>query len=126
MNGTLRIPDALHVQGHTALVVHDSPADFRMIADYLQECGIEVLDAHGGKEALEKARCAHPDLILLDVTVPGMDGLETCRRLKADDALRGIPVILVVAPTEATEGQGTPSRQARLPGRLAGAPDIQP
>jgi len=59
--------------------------------------GYEVLTALDGEQALEKARLEHPDLIVLDIMMPKLDGYETCKMLKADDATRDIPVILLSA-----------------------------
>ena len=59
--------------------------------------GYEVLTALDGEQALEKARAEHPDLIVLDIMMPKLDGYETCKMLKADEATRGIPVILLSA-----------------------------
>jgi two-component system, OmpR family, alkaline phosphatase synthesis response regulator PhoP len=59
--------------------------------------GYEVLTALDGEQALEKARAEKPDLIVLDIMMPKLDGYETCKRLKADDATKQIPVILLSA-----------------------------
>ena len=59
--------------------------------------GYEVVTALDGEQAIEKANSEHPDLIVLDIMMPKLDGYETCKRLKADDATRGIPVILLSA-----------------------------
>ena len=59
--------------------------------------GYEVLTALDGEQALEKARAEHPDLIVLDIMMPKLDGYETCKRLKADEATKRIPVILLSA-----------------------------
>ena len=59
--------------------------------------GYEVLTALDGEQALEKARAEKPDLIVLDIMMPKLDGYETCKRLKADDATKAIPVILLSA-----------------------------
>ena len=59
--------------------------------------GYEVLTALDGEQALEKARAGHPDLIVLDIMMPKLDGYETCKMLKADPATRDIPVILLSA-----------------------------
>jgi PAS domain S-box-containing protein len=99
MNGILGTSDDLHSQRRTILVIHDNLADLRLMSGYLEEVGLEVLDAGNGEEGLRKARHAQPDLILLDVLMPGVDGFETLRRLKADKALQEIPVILMMAPS---------------------------
>jgi len=59
--------------------------------------GYEVVTALDGEQALEKARTEHPDLVVLDIMMPKLDGYETCKMLKADPATRGIPVILLSA-----------------------------
>ena len=59
--------------------------------------GYEVLTALDGEQALEKARGEHPDLIVLDIMMPKLDGYETCRMLKADPATKDIPIILLSA-----------------------------
>ncbi len=59
--------------------------------------GYEVLTALDGEQALEKARAEHPDLIVLDIMMPKLDGYETCKMLKADEATKNIPVILLSA-----------------------------
>ncbi len=59
--------------------------------------GYEVLTALDGEQALEKARAQHPDLVVLDIMMPKLDGYETCKMLKADPATREIPVILLSA-----------------------------
>lgn len=79
------------------LIVEDE-ADIRELLEYsLTREGLEVLTAGEGTAALSLVRRKLPDLILLDLMLPGLDGLEICRRLKADDATRGIPVIMVTA-----------------------------
>jgi len=82
------------------LVVDDTPANLGLLVDHLEARGYEVLVALGGQEALDRLRYAQPDLILLDVMMPGMDGFETCRRLKADAQTRDIPVIFMTALTD--------------------------
>src|SRR5437764_14942464 len=79
------------------LVVDDVPDNVKLLAYELTDQDHEVLMAANGPEALAAARAGGPDVILLDVMMPGMDGIEVCRRLKADAGLRLIPVILVSA-----------------------------
>lgn len=67
--------------------------------------GWDVLTAAGGVEALEQARTHHPDAVLLDLMMPGMDGLTTFRHLQADPATRGIPVVLVTAKVQVGDRQ---------------------
>jgi len=79
------------------LVVDDTPANLGVLVDYLGQHDYKVLVSRDGEGALEQARLAKPDVILLDVMMPGMDGYECCRRLKDDDELREIPVIFMTA-----------------------------
>ncbi len=79
------------------LVVDDLPATVRLLAADLEQQGHEVSVACDGCEALAMAAADRPDVILLDIMLPGMDGIEVCRRLKADDDLRMVPVIFVTA-----------------------------
>jgi PAS domain S-box-containing protein len=86
-------------QGPTVLAVDDDPASLGILSEYLQHSGFRVIVARDGESALEKARHGKPDLILLDLLMPKMDGFETCRRLKADETSRDIPVIFLTAMT---------------------------
>ena len=79
------------------LVVDDQPDNLRLVADFLEEYGADVMLGHDGADGLAKARLGHPDLILLDVMMPDMDGFEVCRRLKQDAETRDIPVIFLTA-----------------------------
>ncbi len=79
------------------LIVDDEPVNLKLLGAHLKRGGYDVLEASGGQAALDKAAATLPDLILLDIMMPGMDGLETCRRLKADAATRDIPVIFLSA-----------------------------
>jgi adenylate cyclase len=79
------------------LIVDDNEANRDILATRLRPHGYELMEASDGEEALAAARQNHPDLILLDVMMPKLDGIEVCRRLKADSALPFIPIILVTA-----------------------------
>jgi putative two-component system response regulator len=68
-----------------------------LLQTYLEAEGYQVMDAYRGNEALEKAFARQPDLVLLDVLMPGLDGFEVCRRLKADPRTQFVPVIIVTA-----------------------------
>ncbi len=87
----------------TILVVDDTPTNLDVLFDFLNNAGFKVLFAEDGESALEKARYANPDLILLDILMPGMDGFETCRRLKQQETTADIPVIFLTALTETTD-----------------------
>lgn len=82
------------------LVVDDTPANLQVLAGMLKERGYKVRPVPSGKLALMAARRDPPDLILLDINMPEMNGYEVCEQFKADDELRGIPVIFISALTE--------------------------
>jgi two-component system sensor histidine kinase/response regulator len=82
------------------LIVDDNPTNLGVLFDCFNDFGFEVLVAQDGESAIEKVEYAHPDIILLDVLMPGIDGFETCRRLKAKAATQEIPVIFMTALTE--------------------------
>jgi DNA-binding NtrC family response regulator len=86
--------------GRTILLVDDMPNNISVLFETLTRFDYKVLVARDGKSAIEQARLAQPDLILLDVMMPGMDGFETCRRLKQIDSLRPIPVLFMTALSE--------------------------
>jgi diguanylate cyclase (GGDEF)-like protein/PAS domain S-box-containing protein len=88
------IPD---LQPHTILIIDDTPANLGVAVDFLEGKGFTVLVAQDGEEGLQRAQLMLPDLILLDVMMPGIDGFETCRRLKKIDSTRDIPVIFMTA-----------------------------
>ena len=82
------------------LVADDNPMNVEILQMRLAAQGYEILTAGDGEQALTLAREANPDLVLLDVMMPGLDGLEVCRRLKGDTALPFMPVILVTAKAD--------------------------
>ena len=82
------------------LAVDDSPTILEMIKAILQSGGYEVITAVDGAEALETARAEAPDLILLDVMLPKLDGYRVCRLLKFDQKYKSIPIIMLTAKTE--------------------------
>lgn len=79
----------------TILIVDDTPANLSLVVDTLGERGFRVLIAQDSNEAIARARFTQPALILLDVNMPGANGFETCRQLKADELTRDIPVIFM-------------------------------
>lgn len=85
------------------LAVDDTPASLRLLTDLLKTEGYEVLSAISGELALHAAATHPPDLVLLDIRMPDMDGLEVCRRLKANEMTQNVPVIFVSAVTEIDE-----------------------
>lgn len=88
------------VLGSHILIVDDLPRNLQVLAVLLDKAGYRVSMAMDGAQALAMVGREPPDLILLDVMMPGLDGLEVCRRLKADDATREIPVIFLTAKAE--------------------------
>ncbi len=81
----------------TILIVDDSPTNVGVLFDFLTNAGFKVLMAQDGETALLKANDDSPDVILLDIIMPGIDGFETCRRLKANQSTQDIPVIFMTA-----------------------------
>jgi CheY-like chemotaxis protein len=82
------------------LLVDDSSTVLLMEKMILSKSEYDVVTARDGLEGVEKARCEHPDLILMDVVMPRMDGFEAVRKLREDDATRSIPVIMVTTRGE--------------------------
>ena len=81
----------------TILVVDDDPSNRDILVQELTVQGYRTVEARNGREAIEKAARDRPDLILLDVMMPIMDGFEACRLLKSDDAMRLVPVVIMTA-----------------------------
>ena len=79
------------------LVVDDQPMNVKLLADVLTVKGYAVITAESGQRALDLMRSDKPDLVLLDVMMPEVDGFETCRRFKADPRLRHIPIVFITA-----------------------------
>ena len=96
------------------LVVDDESQFCELIRGALEPRGYQVAEAHSGAEALASVAAAPPDVVLLDVLIPGIDGIEVCRRLKADPPTAMLPVIMVTAQSD---------RRNRLAGIDAGAAD---
>lgn len=99
---------------HSILVVDDQPINVQLLKRKLEREGIRVVAAYNGLEALEAVRKDRPDLILLDVMMPDMDGIEVCQRLQANEDTRSIPVIFITART---------SKEGKLEGLGVGAVD---
>lgn len=79
------------------LVVDDDPTALRLIGYSLQQEGYDVLTAANGLDGLAQARQLHPDVVILDIMMPDLDGFEVCRRLRADPATRRLPVLMLTA-----------------------------
>src|SRR4030095_12272626 len=82
------------------LVFEDTPANIQALARILKEKGYQISVATNGRQALEVLTRIQPDLILLDVMMPEMDGFETCERIKASSEWHNIPIIFLTSKTE--------------------------
>jgi PAS domain S-box-containing protein len=107
--------NSVETETSTILIVDDEPALRMAFGDLLTGEGYDLILASRGMEGLEKAAELIPDLILLDVKMPDMDGFEVCRRLRADPLLSDVPIIMVTALAD---------RRSRLRGFEAGADDF--
>lgn len=96
------------------LVVDDQPINVQLLKRKLEREGIRVFTAHNGVEALASITKEKPDLILLDVMMPDMDGIEVCQRLQASEDTRSIPIIFITART---------NKESKLEGLAVGAVD---
>ncbi len=85
------------------LAVDDEPHILKLVSFSLTANGFEVIEATDGLTAIELAKTEQPDLILLDVMMPALDGYEACRRLKADPLTATIPVVMLSAKSQAAE-----------------------
>ena len=92
--------------GPLILVVDDYQDAREMYAEYLQFSGFRVAEASNGNEAVEQALSLKPDLILMDLSLPGMDGWEATRVLKADDETRHIPIVALTGHALAGASEG--------------------
>lgn len=93
----------LDFQDYSILIVDDTPVNLRVIVSYLEGYGFGIRMTRSGENALKRAKYDPPDIILLDILMPGMDGFEVCRRLKAIEATRHIPVIFMTSLTSAED-----------------------
>jgi FOG: CheY-like receiver len=92
-----RLFSAGEVMSKTVLIVEDNDLNMKLFNDLLQANGYGTLQTKDGREALDLARKHRPDLILMDIQLPEISGLEITRMLKSDDELKAIPVIAVTA-----------------------------
>jgi two-component system cell cycle response regulator len=97
------------------LVVDDVLPNVKLLAAKLTREYFDVVTANSGPEALERIHAQHPDIVLLDVMMPGMDGFEVCEKIRADPAIMHIPVVMVTALSDASD---------RVRGLEAGADDF--
>src|SRR5512136_455090 len=93
----------MNIDEATILLVDDSPTNLKVLTGAITSCGWEILVATEGETAIELAEYAKPDLVLLDVMMPGIDGFETCCRLKANPETCDIPVIFMTALSDTVD-----------------------
>ena len=79
------------------LIVEDDPKDLKLIRDLLQVSGFTTIEATGGEQGVKLARARKPDLILMDIMMPKMDGYTACREIKMDKATKAIPVVMLTS-----------------------------
>ncbi len=85
------------------LICDDDPAILRVLQVNLEIEGYDVLTAHHGEEAVEQANAHHPDLVILDIMMPRLDGYEACEKLKENDQTKDIPVIFLSARAQQSD-----------------------
>ncbi|HLW11959.1 MAG TPA: response regulator [Casimicrobiaceae bacterium] len=85
------------------LVVDDSPTERHMLKDLLTKAGYEVVSSENGDDAIRKARQAKPDLILMDVVMPGLNGFQATRAISRDPETKSIPVIMCTSKSQETD-----------------------
>jgi len=90
----------LEYHNNTLLIIDDEAANIQLISDFLEAQGIEIMIAKNGADGISRAKKGQPDLILLDIRMPGMDGYEVCHQLKSDESTREIPIIFMTGLTE--------------------------
>ncbi len=94
---------AQDVEKATLLIVEDNEMTFQAISNYLRGFGFKTIGVGSGEETLQKVTQHTPDLILLDIILPGIDGFETCRRLKRERTTKDIPIIFMTALTDTAD-----------------------
>ncbi|MBF0233983.1 MAG: response regulator, partial [Desulfamplus sp.] len=96
----MREYNLLNTKASNILIVDDTPANLKVLSDILKSQGFKVRPVPNGKLALQTAEKEPPDLILLDIMMPEMDGFEVCRHFKENPKLKDIPIIFISALNE--------------------------
>lgn len=85
------------------LIVDDSPTEMHILSSLMEKLGHSVITANNGEEGVETAKSEKPDLVLMDVVMPGINGFQATRQLHKDDTTKNIPVIIVSTKDQATD-----------------------
>ena len=109
--------------GKTILIVEDEPRNLKLLRDLLQRFGYEILEASDGEQGVKSAGEKMPDLILMDIMMPKMDGLEATRIIKADTKTKHIPIIALTS--YAMKGDREKAIEAGCDGYIAKPIDIK-
>jgi len=96
----MHIDEEERAQGPLVLIVEDDLSTRLLYREFLSHSGFQTIDAHNGKQALDKAREERPDVIVTDLAVPGIDGFEFCRALHQAASTRSIPILAVTGHAE--------------------------
>ena len=91
------------MSSHTVLIIEDEPSLVEVLSYNLEKEGFEVLTANNGRDGLERARSALPDLVILDLMLPLIDGLQVCAKLRSDPKTQNIRVLMLTARSEETD-----------------------
>ena len=89
----------LNFQDYNILIVDDTPINLKVIVEFLQSYGFGIRLTRSGENAIKRVQYDKPDIVLLDVLMPGIDGFETCRQLKENDATKDVPIIFMTSLT---------------------------
>src|SRR3954447_8533160 len=82
------------------LIIDDTPTNIKVLESVLKTQGYQLISASNGQEGLDRAMMAQPDLVLLDILMPGIDGYEVCSRLRANPSTENLPVVMITASGE--------------------------
>lgn len=85
------------------LIIDDSPTELHLFKSMLEKSGFEILVADSGEEGIRQAQASHPDCILMDVVMPGMNGFQATRKLTQDSGTSNIPVIMITSKDQETD-----------------------